>query len=191
MAVVDEAVAIAMQNIDVSGHGPGSRFACPGRQIAPLADSIFKQPRQSTARVTAPRSARRPFFTSPRLRSHLSLRAPAKQSMARHRRIEDGLLRRFTPRNDAVGFSHTLLRSRGVKTPELCPTTPPREGAGNAGCALHPQSRVQKVKSTRGSHHRFTGATRHSPRNGFNGFLRDLPGDRALLSPSSCVYRKT
>src|SRR5947207_12498938 len=49
---------------------------------------------------------------------------------------------------------------------------------------MHPQSRVQKVKSTRGSHHRFTGAARHSPRNGFNGFLRDLPGDRALLSPS-------
>jgi hypothetical protein len=47
---------------------------------------------------------------------------------------------------------------------------------------------VQKVKSTRGSHHRFTGAARHSPRNGFNGFLRDLPGDRALLSPSSCEY---
>ena len=68
------------------------------------------------------------------------------------------------------------------------PTTTLREGAGNAGCALHPQSRVQKVKSTRGSHHRFTGAVRHSPRNGFNGFLRDLPGDRALLSPSSAGH---
>src|SRR5436190_14223878 len=47
--------------------------------------------------------------------------------------------------------------------------------------ARYPQSRVQKVKSTRGSHHRFTGAARHSPRNGFNGFLRDLPGDRAFF----------
>src|SRR5229473_3601939 len=27
--------------------------------------------------------------------------------------------------------------------------------------------------------------SRHSPRNGFNGFLRALPGDRALLPPSS------
>jgi hypothetical protein len=26
---------------------------------------------------------------------------------------------------------------------------------------------------------------RHSPRNGFNGFLRALPGDRAFLPPSS------
>ena len=28
--------------------------------------------------------------------------------------------------------------------------------------------------------------TRHSLRNGFNGFLRDLSGDRAWLSPSFC-----
>jgi hypothetical protein len=33
-------------------------------------------------------------------------------------------------------------------------------------------------------HHRFTGFTQHSLRNGFNGFLRALPGDRALLPPS-------
>src|ERR1700754_2591739 len=30
-----------------------------------------------------------------------------------------------------------------------------------------------------------TGYIRHSPRNGFNGFLRALSGDRAFLSPSS------
>ena len=34
------------------------------------------------------------------------------------------------------------------------------------------------------SHHGHTGITRHSPRNGFNGFLRALPGDRACLPPS-------
>jgi len=36
---------------------------------------------------------------------------------------------------------------------------------------MHPQSRVQKVKSTRGSHHRFSGAARHSPRNGFTAYF--------------------
>jgi hypothetical protein len=30
-----------------------------------------------------------------------------------------------------------------------------------------------------------TGIIRHSPRNGFNGFLRALPGDEFLLPPSS------
>src|SRR6202048_2215809 len=41
------------------------------------------------------------------------------------------------------------------------------------------------VKNTRVSHHGHTGITRHSPRNGLNGFLRALPGDRAFLPPSS------
>ena len=47
-----------------------------------------------------------------------------------------------------------------------------------------PAASYAKVKSIRVSHHRFTGSIRPSPRNGFNGFLRALPGDRALLSPS-------
>jgi hypothetical protein len=50
-------------------------------------------------------------------------------------------------------------------------------GAPAAACAV--------VESTRVSHHGHTGNTRHSPRNGFNGFLRTLPGDRACLPPSS------
>jgi hypothetical protein len=50
-----------------------------------------------------------------------------------------------------------------------------------ARCA---RSRACSVESTRVSHHGHTGNTRHSPRNGFNGFLRALPGDRAFLSPS-------
>jgi hypothetical protein len=42
------------------------------------------------------------------------------------------------------------------------------------------------------SHHGHTGFTRHSPRNGFNGFLRTLPGDRAFLppSPTEVAFRK-
>ena len=57
------------------------------------------------------------------------------------------------------------------------------EGAGNAGrrCA---RSRACSVGNTRVSHHGHTGITRHSPRNGFNGFLRALPGDQACLTPS-------
>src|SRR6266702_5463177 len=37
------------------------------------------------------------------------------------------------------------------------------------------------------SHHGHTGFTRHSPRNGFNGFLRALPGDQAYLTPSPAL----
>jgi hypothetical protein len=57
------------------------------------------------------------------------------------------------------------------------------EGAGNAGRLVRPQPRVV-IENTRVSHHGHTGNTRHSPRNGLNGFLRAHPGDRALLSPS-------
>jgi hypothetical protein len=55
----------------------------------------------------------------------------------------------------------------------------PSEGAGNAGRPMRPPPRVrwQNAESTqRQSGH--TGIVRHSPRNGFNGFLRALPGDR-------------
>src|SRR5205814_9088854 len=62
--------------------------------------------------------------------------------------------------------------------------SPKGEGAGNAGRSMRPQPRMQNKKAYEHSHHGHTRFTRHSPRNGFNGFLRDLPGDRACLSPS-------
>src|SRR5467141_2373303 len=64
---------------------------------------------------------------------------------------------------------------------------PPIEGVGNAGCPWHPRPRVHLVVVERT---RVTTSTPESPdvpaRNGFNGFLRALPGDRALLPPSPC-----
>jgi len=42
----------------------------------------------------------------------------------------------------------------------------------------------EMMKAHKYSHHGHTGITRHSPRDGFNGFLRALPGDRAFLPPS-------
>src|SRR6476661_8955355 len=49
------------------------------------------------------------------------------------------------------------------------------------------RSRACSVESTRVSHHGRTGITGIPARNGFNGFLRDLPGDRACLSPSPAL----
>src|SRR6476620_11243229 len=47
------------------------------------------------------------------------------------------------------------------------------------------RSRAWCVVNTRVSHREVTGKTPGIPaRNGFNGFLRALPGDRAFLSPS-------
>ena len=58
------------------------------------------------------------------------------------------------------------------------------EGAGNAGCALHPRSRVQKHKEMRTRAYRFSGGNPAFPAQWFYGFLRALPGDRAFLPPS-------
>jgi hypothetical protein len=53
------------------------------------------------------------------------------------------------------------------------------------GASAHPQPRVQKIKSTASKSTTGSPVTPGIPRaNGFNGFLRALPGDRALLSPS-------
>jgi hypothetical protein len=75
--------------------------------------------------------------------------------------------------------------SRGAMRPSCaCIFRPETEGVGNAGCPLHPQPRARSVESTRVSHHEFTGTPGIPARDGVNGFLRALPGDRALLPPS-------
>jgi hypothetical protein len=64
----------------------------------------------------------------------------------------------------------TAPRSRGMSCPSFGLGSPRREGAGNAGCTLHPRSRVQWVE---GSAHEHTGsaeALRHSLRNGFTAY---------------------
>jgi len=57
------------------------------------------------------------------------------------------------------------------------------EGAGKAGCPPHPRPPVRK-KCTGVETTGVGGSIRPSLRNGFNGFLRALPGDHAWLPPS-------
>jgi hypothetical protein len=60
-----------------------------------------------------------------------------------------------------------------------------KEGAGNAGCTLHPRSRVQmRIKNTHTSI-QGSGGSPTSPAQWLYGLLRALPGERALLPPSS------
>jgi len=60
------------------------------------------------------------------------------------------------------------------------------EGAGNAGRPMRPIAACAGVVVERTRVSQVTPEiVRHSPRNGFNGFLRALPGDRAFLPPSS------
>jgi hypothetical protein len=76
-------------------------------------------------------------------------------------------------------------RSRGAIRPRFSKslTLLKQRAQGKPGVRCT-RSRACSVGSTRVSHHEFTGNIRLSPRNGFNGLFRALPGDRALLPPS-------
>jgi inorganic triphosphatase YgiF len=78
--------------------------------------------------------------------------------------------------------------SRRRSRPSCCCNLAPlqTEGAGKTGCTLHPRSRVQDAQKK--AHTSIQVQRRQSGlpcANGFNGFLRALPGDEFLLSPSS------
>jgi hypothetical protein len=145
--------------------------------VAGALDSIFKPPKriQLHSRHCEPtgRANARPMTGS------------AKQSIKPQRKY--GSLRRFAPRNDGPDYKRAFAISRREAPESLMKLSPQKkEGVGNAGCPLHPRPRVHFVLVERT---RVTTSTPESPgipaRNGFNGFLRALPGDRALLPPSS------
>src|ERR1700716_3586120 len=81
-------------------------------------------------------------------------------------------------------------RSRGVGCPRFASNVLPlrnqrEQGMPGALCARSLACKNKKAHER--SHHGHTGLTRHSPRNGFNGFLRALLGDRACLPPSPAL----
>jgi hypothetical protein len=56
------------------------------------------------------------------------------------------------------------------------------EGAGNAGCALHPRSRVQDAQEKRTRAYRFSGGNPAFPAQWFYGLCRALAGDEFVLA---------
>ena len=78
----------------------------------------------------------------------------------------------------AARCARALLRSRPRK----------QEGAGKAGCALHPRSRVQLHKRVRTRAYRSSGEHPTFPAQWFYGLYAISPVSRALLPPSSLRY---
>src|SRR5260370_40952616 len=78
------------------------------------------------------------------------------------REISEGNLKQRAPRRDAPGLCVKLSRLE-------------KEGAGNAGCPLHPQPRVQSVVARECSRHGRTGTPGIPARNGFNGYFALSP----------------
>jgi hypothetical protein len=82
---------------------------------------------------------------------------------------------------------HSFAISRR-NSPEVCVDCHPpkvQEGAGKAGCALHPRSRVQMLLAENAHEHTGSAeAIRPSLRNGFTAYNAISPVSRALLPPS-------
>src|SRR3954447_6462083 len=109
-------------------------------------------------------------------------RAAARSGVARHR---TGIVRLFITCRDAwlaclnPDAAPPLAASIARVLQRRCPS---EEGAGNAGCALHPRSRVQIVRNLRTRAYRFSGNTPASPAQWLYGLWRALLGDEFCLA---------
>ena len=107
-----------------------------------------------------------------------------ERSEAIHAATRKSGLLRFA-RNDAAPISRIRPPSRDAM-PELCRTIRPKQRAWGMPGARRTRSLVRKIKKHTSI---VTTGSPRSPdipaRDGFNGFLRALPGDRAGLPPSS------
>ena len=86
----------------------------------------------------------------------------------------------------AMTEKHTFAFSRH-DAPEVCQKSPypqKSEGAGNAGCALHPRSRVRIVLESCTRAYRAAESIRHPLRNGFTAYIVLSPVGPCSLSPS-------
>jgi hypothetical protein len=107
-----------------------------------------------------------------------SLRAQAKQSIAPRKERMD-CFGAHAPRNDGDTPPHSRDAICVRVVNESC--APKKRAQGMPGAQLAPAASCKKTRVVATG---TPGSTRHSLRNGLNGFLRALLGDRALLPPS-------
>src|ERR1700738_3136864 len=102
----------------------------------------------------------------------------AKQSISPRRKY--GLLR-----NDGPGYKRDFATSRR-DAPESSMNLSPQGGRGECRVPAAPAASCALcIGRTHTSNNEYTGTPGIPARNGFNGLCRALPGDRALLPPSS------
>jgi hypothetical protein len=80
----------------------------------------------------------------------------------------------------------TRPHSRGGRRPRFAFRCPSKEGAGNAGCALHPRSRVQKAERKSHTSIQGSGGNPTFPAQWLYGLLRALPGESGFVVSVVC-----
>jgi hypothetical protein len=68
------------------------------------------------------------------------------------------------------------------EAPEVCVSSSLKRGAGNAGCALHPRSRVQKAERKSHTSIQGSGGNPTFPAQWLYGLFRALPGVSGFLA---------
>jgi hypothetical protein len=99
-----------------------------------------------------------------------------------------GILDRPPSRTMTIEYTFAFSRR---DAPKLCMTLSlqGKEGAGNAGCTLHPRSRVLKCDRKRTRAYRYSRNTPAFPAQWSYGLCRALPGDEFVLPPSLANWR--
>src|SRR5216683_732533 len=170
-------------------YGFRGSIAHPTQSLCTLRTRRRRRPRNTRYRAPATAYPDRSLTgrTTPAYLAHKQSIKPQREKVwIASRSLSSGAHSRDPLARNDVGFQNATPRSRGALRPSCAFIFRPLEGVGNAGCPLHPRFRVHLVvvECTRA-----TTSTPESPgipaRNGFNGLCRALPGDRALLPPSS------
>src|SRR5450631_3313259 len=175
---------------------------CWGRNIGGFRFSIFEKPiqaqRSNSDSVIPGWSQRVGALRRPMTGSGPDLRcAIAHRGISRFR-VRCGACHRAalradplaSPRNDGVCYNskHDFPTPRR-DAPESCIYLSPPGGRGECRVPVAPAaSRALCSGRTHTSNNEYTGITRHSRTQWFYGLCRALPGDRALLPPSSRGY---
>jgi hypothetical protein len=165
--------ATTIPSLTPSSDPEGGVFHCPDFKwrVSEFGQQpIVKEPRRSQHRHCEPtgRANARPMTGS------------AKQSISPSKERMDCFVASLL-----ATTSDTIPRSRREFHARLGLLVPPslQEGAGNAGCALHPRSRAQIGERMRARAYRLSGGIRHPLRDGFTAY--------AALSPVTglCCHR--
>ena len=110
------------------------------------------------------------------------LASEAKQSIGPHKERMDCFVASLIAMT-----ANIPSRSRGAKRPKFSNSfAPSNQGAGNAGCALHPRSCAQCAQKVRAQAYRAAENIRHSLRNGFTAYNVISPVNGSFATVALC-----
>ena len=97
-----------------------------------------------------------------------------------------GILDRPPSRTTTTEYDFVFSRRFAPEVLQVTSRPLQSEGAGNAGCTLHPRSRAQRGSRLRARAYRAAEAIRHSLRNGFTAYIELSPVNGSFATVALC-----